>query len=353
MSADAPREATCATLAPVLDSFGLLVYALDAETRSLAWLGPTGEVLGSDLASTTSLDAWVTGHVLPDDRATYRATLEAALRDRREVELEYRVVRADGATIHVHDVCRVAKGDASGRRRLGLVTDVSARHAGEIALREAEREVRRALEEKSVLLREIHHRVKNNLQVVSSLLYLQGAAVDDASVRRLFEESRHRILSMAFIHETLYQSEDLSRVDFLAYVRKLVGGLAATYASLAPAAQIHTCVDDTKLDVDTAIPCGLIVNELVTNALKYAFPGGRPGRILVTFRVTEGRRILAVEDDGVGLPPGIDPRTLTTLGLKLVTMLAEQLHASIEIDAERGTRYRIVFGGEGEPAVPT
>ncbi|MGZ3474144.1 MAG: sensor histidine kinase, partial [Polyangiales bacterium] len=195
----------------------------------------------------------------------------------------------------------------------------------------------------SVLLREIHHRVKNNLQVISSLLYLQSTRVVDAGVRQLFQESRHRILSMAYIHETLYQSADLSRVDFPAYLRKLVGGLATSHASLAPNVEIVSDVENAELGLDAAVPCGLIVNELITNALKYAFPDGRRGSISVLFRkLPSGDHELRVCDDGVGLPDRIG-QDAPTLGLELVRSLVEQLHATLTVDRAFGTCFCITF----------
>lgn len=229
--------------------------------------------------------------------------------------------------------------DANGAvyRAAAIAEDVTEEHLANAAMSRARDEIQRSLAEKSVLLREIHHRVKNNLQVVSSLLYLQSATVVDPTVRRMFDESRNRILTMAYIHETLYQSDDLNRVDFGSYIRKLVGGIAASYAALAPNVAIDADIDPTHLDLDAAVPCGLLVNELVTNALKYGFPDGRAGRVRVTFRRVDDGHELIVSDDGVGLPESANEAP--SLGLKLVRTLAEQLRASVRIERSAGTTF--------------
>jgi two-component sensor histidine kinase len=213
-----------------------------------------------------------------------------------------------------------------------------------ISASKAEGAIRNSLREKEVLLREIHHRVKNNLQVISSLLKLQSMQVSDPAVRDVFANSRNRVQSIALVHEKLYQSKDLSHVDFGAYVHVLVEGLFQAHEAEARGISPAIHVGALDLAVDLAIPCGLIINELVTNALKYGFPDGRAGSVEVAFgRIDPDRMELRVADDGVGLAAEIDPRSSTTLGLDLVFTFADQLGAEVDVTRDPGTAFRFRF----------
>jgi len=221
-------------------------------------------------------------------------------------------------------------------RVLAIVRNISAS--------KAEGVIRNALREKEVMLREIHHRVKNNLQVISSLLKLQAMQVSDAAVRDVFTKSRNRVQSIALVHEKLYQSKDLSHVDFAAYVHVLVEGLFRTHEAEERGISPAIGVSALEVPVDAAIPCGLIINELVTNALKHGFPGGRTGSVEVAFqRLDPDRMELRVIDDGIGIPAEIDPRRSTTLGLDLVFTFADQLGAEVCVQRDRGTGFVLRF----------
>ena len=209
---------------------------------------------------------------------------------------------------------------------------------------EAEVRITASLQEKEVLLKEIHHRVKNNLQIISSLLNLQSGYIDDSQTLEMFRESQSRIQSMALIHEKLYQSEDLARVDFAEYVQNLVSFLMRSYGRGAGVVDTEIDVAPVFLNLDTSIPCGLIISELMTNALKYAFPQGRGGKVYVRLQPQEeGMYTLVVGDDGVGFPEDIDFMDTESLGLQLVTTLTDQLDGTIELDRSAGTEFRIVF----------
>jgi PAS domain S-box-containing protein len=215
----------------------------------------------------------------------------------------------------------------------------------------AEEQIKASLHEKEVLLKEIHHRVKNNLQVISSLLDLQTTYIKDEQMRDLFTESQNRIRSMALVHEKLYQSPDLAQVDLAEYVRSLTAYLFQSHRGNRRTITLELDVCDTILDVDSAIPCGLIINELVSNALKHAFPQGRTGQVHVGMHADQSRFTMLVRDDGVGFPPDLDFRNTESLGLQLVLMLVEQLEGSIEMDNTGGTTFQITFTGhlpEGE-----
>jgi len=225
-----------------------------------------------------------------------------------------------------------------------LLIDAVAERLGIITERKlAEDKIKASLAEKEMLLKEVHHRVKNNMQVISSLLKLQSGSVKNKEDAALFEDSRDRIKSMALVYNKLYQSEDLAHVDFGEYVGELARNLAHSYKTVS--GKVTTSVEggDVSLGVDQAIPCGLVVNELITNSLKYAFPKGRDGEIRVSLAENEGEVELTVSDDGVGIPTSLDLASSPTLGLRLVGNLVEQLGGKIELDRTAGARFRITF----------
>jgi two-component sensor histidine kinase len=208
------------------------------------------------------------------------------------------------------------------------------------------------LEEKEVLLKEIHHRVKNNLQVISSLLYLQSRQVQDSETLEMFLDSQHRVRSMALVHERLYENGDLARVDSADYIHDLARYLRRAYGTDSGAVTLDVQVDEVPLDIDTAIPCGLIINELVSNAMKHAFPDDREGEIIIGLsRDPAGQYVLTVRDNGVGMPEGVAPRSTGSLGLRLVSRLVDQLEASIELDRNGGTGFTIKFSGPSQAEV--
>jgi PAS domain S-box-containing protein len=210
--------------------------------------------------------------------------------------------------------------------------------------KEAEAQIQASLREKEVLLKEIHHRVKNNLQVTSSLLRLQGAHIQDPRAREMFADSQHRIRSMALVHEKLYQSSDLSRIHFGDYARSLAGLLFRSYGMEQGRVVLEVEGDEVFLSVETAVPCGLILNELLSNSLKHAFPDGRRGRMVVRLeRHGDGRLRFTVTDDGVGLPDALDLVATETLGLQLVRTLAQQLEGTLIVRREKGAAFEIDF----------
>ena len=211
----------------------------------------------------------------------------------------------------------------------------------------ANEKIKKSLEEKEVLLREIHHRVKNNMQIISSLLRLQSQYIKNKEDAEMFVDSQNRIESMSLIHEKLYRSSDLTKIDFKEYIEDMLSGLFQSYGVNSGNIALNIKVDNISLAIDSAIPCGLIINELVTNSLKYAFPEGRNGVITISLRSIDGTMIeLAVGDNGVGIPKDLDIRTTESLGLHLVTILAEnQLHGKIALNRDKGTEFQIKFRG--------
>lgn len=220
----------------------------------------------------------------------------------------------------------------------------------------AEERIEASLREKEVLLKEIHHRVKNNLQIVSSLLNLQASHIHDPQALRVLCDGRHRIRSMALIHEKLYKSQDLARIDFAEYIRDLVAYLFRSHADLVRAIALRIETEAVCLGIDSAVPCGLILNELLLNALKHAFPAGwaprfeqgrsdgAQGEIRVELHTGLDHRLsLIVSDDGVGFPPGLDFRNTSSLGLQLVNTLVKQLDGTLELNHSGGTTFTVTF----------
>ncbi|HWW73823.1 MAG TPA: histidine kinase dimerization/phosphoacceptor domain -containing protein, partial [Pyrinomonadaceae bacterium] len=252
-----------------------------------------------------------------------------------------------------------SRREASGRRKDGSAFPVEL-NVGEVNFGERriytlilrditerkreEGKIKSSLREKEILLKEIHHRVKNNLQIISSLLNLQSTHIRDPRALEVFKEGQGRVRSMALIHEKLYQSDDLARVDFSEYISNLAAYLFRSYAMNAGGVRLGVEAEGVMLGVDTAIPCGLIVNELVSNSLKHAFPGGQGGSIKITLRPEGPERLkLCVSDDGVGLPPGFDVHDTPSLGLQLVNTLARQLGGAVEVGGGAGAEFNITF----------
>ena len=205
-------------------------------------------------------------------------------------------------------------------------------------------ELERRVREKDLMLSEIHHRVKNSLQVVSSLLRLEAGRIHDAAVLDMLQVTQNRIRSMALIHQTLYQSKDFARVDFHAFLQSFVPTLIQSYSIHPEEISLAFHVAEIRLPIDAAIPCGLIVNELISNALKHAFPDGRRGTITIEFTQQPcNHAILSVEDDGIGVPEGFSFEESETLGIQLVYMLAGQLGGAVTVERSTVTKFVVDF----------
>ena len=209
---------------------------------------------------------------------------------------------------------------------------------------EIDRKVRNSLKEKEVLLKEVHHRVKNNLQVISSILNLQSGFVTDEGTLEVLQESQNRIKSMSYIHESLYQTTDFSSVEFTEYINTLSRNLVQSYHLTTTGVELNTKFDEIYLSLDQAIPCGLIVNELVTNTMKYAFVDIEKPKLSIEIKETDGQIQLHVQDNGVGLPKDFKYEESDSLGIQLVYTLVEQLDGLIEVASKSGTSFLITFG---------
>jgi two-component sensor histidine kinase len=224
-----------------------------------------------------------------------------------------------------------------------LLSYISDHIAMAINRKRADEQIKSSLMEKDVLLKEIHHRVKNNMQIISSLLRLQSKEIQDEVTQKIFRVSQNRIRSIALIHETLYQSEDLGRIDFTRYVHKLATHLISIYRPEGQDIELDLKVKNVFLDINKAIPCGLIINELVSNSLKHGFPEGRPGEIHISLESKDGNYKLQVKDTGVGFPEHVDFMETQSLGLQIVNDLVMQLEGKIQLIRKGGTIFRVAF----------
>jgi PAS domain S-box-containing protein len=333
------RYRTLATHSPT----GILLS--DGETIRFA-NAAAARLLGADrpesLMGTPLLD-----RVHPEFHPQANQRIQTMLQMGRPVPpAEQRYLRLDGSAMPV-EVVAVPLDLAEGRLIYSLFQDITERKAAEKALRAS-------LREKEVLLREIHHRVKNNMAVIAGLLDMQLGQVSAPEVRRLLQDSRSRIGAMSLIHETLYRSENLAAVLLENYLKRLTGQLFSLYAPRSGSVTVEIDAPDIHLPAQQAVHVGLVTTELVTNALKYAFPDGRKGTLSIrSARRPDGWIDLRVRDDGAGFPPGFDPKTATTLGMRLVSLLVNrQLHGRWQWTQHDGVSFHLswpaVAGGSKE-----
>lgn len=280
--------------------------------------------------------------VHPEDRARVDAAYQQSLASQTPYSIVHRLRLPDGRVKHVREECET-QYDAAGRplRSVGTVQDISA----EVL---AAQRLEQQLAEKELLLREVHHRVKNNLQIISSLFYLQASTAGDQGLKELLRDSQNRIEAMVHLHETLYQREDFSSIDFREYADLLCKYLLQSFGADSTRIQLEIQGDGTQLDLNRAVTCGLIINEAVSNSLKHAFPAGRAGKIAVGYsRRADGWLELSVADNGIGLPQDGTPLRDGALGLRLIERLAGQLGGKVEQGGGPGVVYRIAFPGTG------
>jgi PAS domain S-box-containing protein len=326
-------------------------WELDLVNDSLGWSDEVYRIFGLAPQEFKATYAAFLEAVHPDDRAAVDAAYSGSIRDKHDTyEIEHRVIkRATGEVRYVHEKCEHFR-DESGRvvRSTGMVHDITERKLAEQSLRRTAdeldrrtRELAASLEHKEALLKEIHHRVKNNMQVVSSLLRLQSDALPDPAVREALAESQRRVRAMALLHEQLYRSSDLARVDFGSYVLDLASYLRRSLTPSSPHVEIRVDVENVLLEMDRAMPLGLLVSELVSNSLKHAFPsesGEGPRQVWVVARREPPCGLtLTVGDNGVGLPELVDLEGPPSMGMGLVKAFVDQLQGRLAVARRPGT----------------
>ena len=273
-----------------------------------------------------------------------------------DTKFEYRIKRKDGKIKWINELYQKIPGkNGKPDKYQGAVYDITEKKEAEEALNEI----------KEARIKEIHHRIKNNLQVISSLLDLQAEKFEDEKVREAFRESQSRIISMALIHEELYQERNMETLNFTAYLRKLSENLFQTYRLDHPGISLQMDLkEDIFLNVDTAVPLGIVINELISNSLKYAFPGQKRGEIQIKlYKEKEGesksdkgedkgckgkKLVLIVSDNGIGISESVDMENPDTLGLQLVNTLVDQLDGKLELKRDNGTEFNIWFSRSGK-----
>ena len=326
----------------IAESIREVFWITEPRDNKLVYISPAyEEIWGRPCGTLSEMSRTWLDTIHPEDHERLieaTATVQAG----GDYDLEYRIVRPDGEVRWVRDrAFPITNESGEVYRVAGVVDDVTER-------KQALEQMTTSLHEKEVMLKEIHHRVKNNMQVITSLLNLQSRTIMDEQALSVFQDSQNRVKSMALIHETLYQSKDLSRINFAEYLQKLVAHVSRSYPIRPDAVKINANVDDVSLPIDTAVPCGLIINELASNSLKYAFPADTRGEVNITFGHADAHYVLRVSDTGVGLPADFDPERGKSLGMKLVRMLTDQLCGELERRNGVGTTFEIKFPEERE-----
>lgn len=332
-------EASQARLQLVLDNAQHGLWDWHVQTGRVDVDARYSAILGyGDVERTGTVEELWTSTLHPDSRPRVMDHLTRALRSDDEMyDVDYKAVRRDGSTVWVNTHGRVYERTDSGEpvRMMGTLHDITRRKQDEELVLES-------LREKEVLLKEIHHRVKNNLAVISSLLYLQSTSTDDAAVVALLEDCRNRVQSMALVHEQLYRSSSLASIDFADYVRQLSTTLLQSLSAGVPI-EARYDLAPLALSIDRAVPCALVLNEMLTNALKHAFRGREIGRVLIAVRPSAAGHELVVEDDGVGIQD-VDVATSRSLGMLLMRTLANQIDATCDVAGTgSGTRATLRF----------
>jgi PAS domain S-box-containing protein len=304
-------------------------WELELTTNKFTYISPQiEEILGFSSERWESLEKWAdTLH--PDDReyaVTYCLTETQKGKDH---SFEYRAIAADGATVWLHDIVKVISQGDKPVKLVGVMFDITQLKASEM--------------EKDVLLKEVHHRVKNNMAVISSLLNMQSVYVKDSEDLEMFKESQGRIRAMALVHEKLYKTENLTHINIPEYLMSLTESIKTTFEG-DTGVDVRHDIADVNLDIDILIPCGLIINELLTNSFKHAFNGKGNPEIEVRLELIDNKDIrLIISDNGAGLPEGFDVNQGTGLGLKLVTALCTQIKGSLEYQSGNGTVFTLRF----------
>jgi PAS domain S-box-containing protein len=275
--------------------------------------------------------------ILPEDLLEESVEISEILSKGKTVQRETVRIKKDGARLEVNILAYPVSLENERYGAFHVYTDISRR-------KRSEEHIISSLLEKEILLKEIHHRVKNNLQVISSLLYVRSKFIKDPQTTNIFLECQNQVKSIALIHEKLYHTSSLSRIDFDKYLKTLIPHLYKTFGVKPDKVALTVKAHNIFLSADTAIPCGLIINELVTNSLKYAFPAYKKGIIFIELIYHNDNKLtLIVKDNGIGLPKNININSANTLGLQLVTTLVKQLDGTIEVNTSAGTEYRITF----------
>ena len=278
------------------------------------------------------------GFILKEDQDIYYLRRKQLFETVEPQECELRMVKPDGAFIWVHLTATAAQAEYGTPVCRVVLSDITKR-------KKTEEQIKASIEEKEVLLRELYHRTKNNMQVILSMINLQTQNIEDEDILQMFKETKDRISTMSLVHEKLYQTKNLSRIDLKDYFTDLINLLRISYQNMSEGIRIKTDMSSTRVTIDSAIPCGLILNELISNVFKHAFPENRRGEVQINLKTFEDKSIeFVVGDNGIGLPDLLDIRNVDTMGLKSIVALAEhQLSGSAKVVVDNGTKFYVTF----------
>lgn len=339
-AAEKKLKAQAAKIQAIFDSTAMLIWTVNRDFHIVSYNKVFADqhfkLLGGEVSIGSNFLSLLQNHLNEEEFERLCNYFEGAFTGEKQ-QFEGRLLGKDGNKVWMETFFSPIYGDDNTIKEVSCIThDVSAKKI-------IEHQMQESINEKEILLQEVHHRVKNNLQVISSILNLQSSYVKDENTLNILRESQNRIKSMSFIHESLYQTKDFSGIEFGAYILSLANNLVHSYSLEVGLVSLRTDFDDTYLSLDQAIPCGLVANELISNSLKYAFDKGQPGEIFVSAKSEDSKVTLIIADDGKGLPEGFDYENSDSLGLQLVYTLKDQLDAEIEVSTKKGTKYLITF----------
>ena len=334
-------KSTVASLSEAQSIASLGSWAWNIETGEVSWSDEQYRIHGVESRDRARTYRTILDSIHPDDRDRVSAAISAALAGKKPYDAEFRIVHSNGDIRFVHAQGLVHR-NAEGKPELivGTALDITER-------KQAEEAIKASLQEKEVLLQEIHHRIKNDLQVVSSMLALQAKASHDRNVIAALLNSERRIRVMAQVHKNLYRSDDLAGVNARNYLESIARDVKESQLERSKDVLFKQDMDHVFLDIDLAIPIGQIVSELLSNALKHAFPNGKPGTVNLSLKKLNGSDIeLVVTDDGIGMPEDFDIAGSKTLGLQLVDTLTTMIKGELNLSGPPGACFRIIFEGE-------
>ena len=316
-------------------------WELDVITHELWWSDETYCIFGYAKGEFGNTMEAFFETIHSDDQKFMQKVTEASWYDEKPFDADHRIILPNGEVRMVHEQAEVTF-DESGQpiKMIGTVQDITEH-------KQAEEQIKASLKEKETLLQEIHHRVKNNMNVVSSLLKLQANNIDDQQTKGILKDSQNRIFALSAIHETIHESEKLSEIDLKKYLFKISTSVFQSSSVDPEKVKLRTDIEEVPISINQASPLGLTINELISNSLKYAFPDEKEGEINVSMKKQDKEIELIVMDDGVGIPEELDWKNSKSLGLKLVRTLVEnQLDGSIDLDNTNGTKFTIKFNIE-------
>jgi PAS domain S-box-containing protein len=312
-------------------------WSWDFNTNELDWSDETYDIFKFDKSKPPLFETFA-ATIYAEDKGRLSDAINLSKKEKILYDEKYRIIRSDNVQRHVHAKGKVQFNDKDEPvSMLGMIYDITEQV-------EAQEKIAASLMEKEVLLREVHHRVKNNMAVISSLLALQSGYVYEKKYLEMFNESQRRIRSMALVHEKLYESDDFAHINVKDYVESLVENISTAFLADDRNVKLNIIVDDLNLDIDNLIPCGLLMNEILTNSFKHAFNGqDNPEISVIMKKVEDGKVLLSISDNGIGLPDGFDISKPTGLGHKLIKPLAAQIAGIMEVNVNNGTEFRIIF----------